>query len=98
MDVETWTAIWQLVFIAASIAFYAIVVAVGIKGFGDVAQMLRNMAVHHPTSGVREFKEDVCRRPCRQQYSILPNQILIDHSVLLEDQEPLSMDMEWMLH
>ena len=44
MDVETWKAIWQLVFIAASIAFYAIVVAVGIKGFGDVARMLRNMA------------------------------------------------------
>ena len=44
MDVETWKAIWQLVFIAASIAFYAIVVAVGIKGFCDVARMLRNMA------------------------------------------------------
>ena len=44
MDVETWKAIWQLVFIAASIAFYAIVVAVGLKGFGDVARMLRNMA------------------------------------------------------
>lgn len=44
MDVEIWKAIWQLIFIAASIAFYAIVVAVGIKGFGDVARMLRNMA------------------------------------------------------
>ena len=44
MDVENWKAIWQLVFIAASVAFYAIVVAVGIKGFGDVARMLRNMA------------------------------------------------------
>ena len=39
MDVETWKAIWQLVFIAASIAFYAIVVAVGVgrarHGHGD---------------------------------------------------------------
>ena len=50
MDVETWKAIWQLVFIAASIAFYAIVVAVGIKGFGDVARMLRNMAAGHGAS------------------------------------------------
>ena len=44
MDVETWKVIWKLVFIAASVAFYAIVIAVGIKGFGDVAQMIRNMA------------------------------------------------------
>lgn len=44
MDVETWKVIWKLVFIVASIAFYTIVIAVGIKGFGDVAQMLRNMA------------------------------------------------------
>ena len=44
MDVETWKVIWKLVFIASSVAFYAVVIAVGIKGFGDVAQMLRNMA------------------------------------------------------
>ena len=44
MDVETWKTIWKLVFIASSVAFYAVVIAVGIKGFGDVAQMLRNMA------------------------------------------------------
>ena len=50
MDVETWKAIWQLVFIAASVAFYAIVVAVGIKGFGDVARMLRNMAAGRSAS------------------------------------------------
>lgn len=43
MDVETWKVIWKLVFIAASVAFYAIVIAVGVKGFGDVAQMIRNM-------------------------------------------------------
>ena len=40
MDVETWKTIWKLVFIASSVAFYAVVIAVGIKGFGDVAQML----------------------------------------------------------
>lgn len=44
MDVETWKTVWKLIFISASVAFYAIVIAVGIKGFGDVAQMLRNMA------------------------------------------------------
>lgn len=43
MDVETWKAIWKLIFIVASIMFYTIVIAVGFKGFGDVAQMLRNM-------------------------------------------------------
>ena len=37
MDVETWKTIWKLVFIASSVAFYAVVIAVGIKGFGDVA-------------------------------------------------------------
>jgi hypothetical protein len=44
MDVETWKEVWKLVFIASSIAFYAVVIAVAFKGFGDVAQMMRNMA------------------------------------------------------
>ncbi len=44
MDVETWKALWQFVFIAASVLFYVIVIAVAYKGFGDVAQMIRNMA------------------------------------------------------
>ena len=44
MDVETWKATWKVVFIAARVMFYIIVIAVGFKGFGDVAQMLRNMA------------------------------------------------------
>ncbi len=44
MDVETWKALWQLVFIVASVLFYGIVVAVAYKGFGDVAQRIRNMA------------------------------------------------------
>lgn len=43
MDVETWKALWKIVFIIASIMFYAVVITVGIKGFGDVMQMLRNM-------------------------------------------------------
>lgn len=44
MDVETWKVLWQFVFIAASILFYSIVLAVAYKGFGDVAQLVRNMA------------------------------------------------------
>ena len=44
MDVETWKTLWQFVFIAASVLFYGIVIAVAYKGFGDVAQMIRNMA------------------------------------------------------
>ena len=44
MDVETWKEVWKLVFIASSVAFYAVVIAVAFMGFGDVAQMLRNMA------------------------------------------------------
>ena len=44
MDVETWKALWQYVFIAASVLFYGIVIAVACKAFGDVAQMIRNMA------------------------------------------------------
>jgi len=39
-----WKEIWQTVFFVASVMFYIIVIAVGFKGFGDVAQMLRNMA------------------------------------------------------
>ena len=44
MDVETWKSLWQLVFIAASVLFYGIVIAVAYKAFGDVVRMIRNMA------------------------------------------------------
>lgn len=44
MDVETWKALWQFVFIVASVLFYVIVIAVAYKGFGDVVKMIRNMA------------------------------------------------------
>ena len=44
MDVETWKALWQFVFIAASVLFYGIVIAVAYKAFGDVVRMIRNMA------------------------------------------------------
>lgn len=38
-----WKEIWQVVFIAASMLFYAVVAAVAFKGFGDVTEMIRNM-------------------------------------------------------
>lgn len=43
MDVETWKDIWSATFLIASVAFYAIVVIVAIKGFGDVVGMLKGM-------------------------------------------------------
>jgi hypothetical protein len=43
MDVETWKAVWKIVFFAASIMFYATVIVVGYKGFGDVVEMIRTM-------------------------------------------------------
>ena len=39
MDVETWKVLWQIVFIAASVLFYGIVIAVAYKAFGDVVKM-----------------------------------------------------------
>ena len=44
MDVETWKALWEIVFIVASVLFYGIVIAVAYKAFGDVVRMIRNMA------------------------------------------------------
>ena len=38
-----WREVWQAIFIVASVLFYGIVAAVAYKGFGDVAQMIRNM-------------------------------------------------------
>ena len=43
MDIETWKAIWQIVFFAASILFYGTVAVVAVKGFGDVAAMISRM-------------------------------------------------------
>ena len=44
MDVETWKALWKIIFITASAMFYVVVAAVAFKGFGDVTQMMRNMS------------------------------------------------------
>ena len=44
MDVETWKALWEIVFFVASVLFYGIVIAVAYKAFGDVVRMIRNMA------------------------------------------------------
>ena len=44
MDVETWKALWKIIFIVASALFYLVVAVVAYKGFGDVTAMLRNMA------------------------------------------------------
>ena len=38
-----WREVWQAIFVVASVLFYGIVAAVAYKGFGDVAQMIRNM-------------------------------------------------------
>lgn len=57
MDVETWKVIWKLVFFAASLMFYATVIAVGFKGFGDVTEMIRNMAAGRGASEVAADSE-----------------------------------------
>ena len=57
MDVETWKVIWKLVIFAASQMFYAIVIAVGFKGFGDVTEMIRNMAAGRGASEVAADSE-----------------------------------------
>ncbi len=44
MDVETWKALWKIIFIVASAMFYVVVAVVAFKGFGDVIQMMRNMS------------------------------------------------------
>ena len=51
MDVETWKTIWKLVFIASSVHLRR--GHRGHQGFGDVAQMLRNMAAGRGANGQR---------------------------------------------
>ena len=43
MGVEVWKSLWTFVFFGASLAFYVIVLVVGIKGMGSVKSMLANM-------------------------------------------------------
>ncbi len=43
MDVETWKSIWHIVLIVSSAMFYVVVIAVGIKGAGDVKEMVAKM-------------------------------------------------------
>ena len=43
MSVETWKLIWTTVFVFSVILFYCVVLAVGVKGSGDVRQMIAGM-------------------------------------------------------
>lgn len=43
MDMETWKDIWSFTFLVASVAFYAVVAIVAVKGFRDVVEMLKGM-------------------------------------------------------
>ncbi|MFT5088249.1 MAG: hypothetical protein ACI906_003949 [Candidatus Latescibacterota bacterium] len=43
MDIETWKSIWHIVLIGSSALFYIVVIAVGIKGVGDVKEMVAQM-------------------------------------------------------
>ena len=43
MDAGTWKTIWHVVLITASLMFYGIVIVVGIKGMGDVKEMISSM-------------------------------------------------------
>ena len=43
MEMSTWQGIWTFVFYAASALFYGTVTVVALKGFGDVAAMIRGM-------------------------------------------------------
>ena len=43
MEIQTWKAIWQVVFFAAGVLFYATAVVVIFKGFGDVVEMVGQM-------------------------------------------------------
>ena len=43
MDTETWKALWQVLFYAASGLFYLTVAAVAVRGAGDVGAMVRRI-------------------------------------------------------
>ena len=43
METTTWIEIWSYVFLLASALFYGTVAVVALRGFGDVANMIRAM-------------------------------------------------------
>ena len=43
MTAETWIDIWRVVFLLACAMFYVTVAVVALRGFGDVADMIRAM-------------------------------------------------------
>jgi len=43
MGVQAWRELWTLVFIVASVAFYGVVVIVGVRGMADVKEMVGAM-------------------------------------------------------
>ena len=50
MTVETWKAIWEIVFVAASAVFYAIALYIAVRASGDVARMV-SRAFDRPAPG-----------------------------------------------
>lgn len=43
MEATTWISIWKVVFLLACAMFYVTVAVVAMRGFGDVAAMIRAM-------------------------------------------------------
>src|ERR1043166_6307634 len=61
-------------------------------------EVLGDVAVRHPGAGVRHLQQNVGRAARRQQKGILPRQVRVPDSILREDQEPLSVKVDRVLH
>ena len=62
------------------------------------AQMLSDMTVKHPLTGIRHLDEQVHGRPHWNDRGVFPDKVLILGSVHRSHKEALPVDMDGMIH
>src|SRR5215218_6200119 len=61
--------------------------------------MLGDVAMRHPTTGVRDVQEDVDRLACADEDGVLPDEVRLDDPVPREDEEAAgAVYVEWVWH
>src|SRR2546427_7832320 len=61
-------------------------------------QMFGDVAVQHPATGVGRVEHNIHHGAGRHQHGVLPREIVVRHTVHGQDEKPLAVQVNWMLH
>src|SRR6266699_6757406 len=61
-------------------------------------EMFGDVAVQHPATGVGRVEHNIHHGAGRHQHGVLPREIVVRHAVHCQDEKPLAVQVNWMLH